>query len=905
MNWSQLFVVGWVQFSLAVLGMFWLASRWLRWLPQPADRLRLIQLTVAAASMLPLLIALAPWQGWKLEIVSPVPQAEFNYQREAVATSFTGNISVEQPLRPSPPNLRSVVEASHSPSPKAEDSLLSIVQGHAWSLAAKAILFVHGAALVGFLCLRFLGWGQLRRLCGAATPASEHLMQIWNQVTQGRGKNVRLLVSTTYEVPLMFGWLRPVVLIPHSLAEANGAPLRYCLAHEWAHIERHDFITWKWIDACQILFWLQPAYWAFRKELRLCQDLLADNSSTRIVGDQVEYSAFLVAFARNRMTGHVAGALTFMDSPPQLTRRVKMLLERSLLVRSHCTWRFSVAVATAVGVLAVLISGVRIAAIRAEVVKKDTTSTPPAAEVDKSTVEQPTSLKYVCSVVDKETGKGLSGTRVTVRRSISTPQEHRVLEETRHTTDNEGKYEFVISPEQVATPWLYIELDVEHPDYASKNGFGYSLTMIRKNEKLGERPFFERTGLYQGEAVTGTVLSPDGMPLEGVAVMGYSIADPSNYDSGSFTKTETLADGKFRLAFHKKGDAVFWIIPRDFASVEKFIGNTRGDLGEFRATEGVRVSGRVVNVDRQPLAGVPVNIDSISGSNGDLRVASQIKRGVLSDAEGRFAFDPLPTGSYQVKVDEYVGDPMDRKRPATRYTLPAVFLPRNVELKAGSELAPIEIQAVPHINFHAQYLDSESKPTRGHEVFIFGKLDGKHLFGQGRPDQNGKISLMIPRGLQESQVQLMTNEHGSLRYRRSKEQPLEDYISRVAMLGTLNDDVGDFEIVRYKAPIVLVSAVDDAQQPIPKLEVKAVYDKPKALGPFISLANGSDLNFAHQEDGKYRSEQMLPDEALTLTVSALGYETVSEKVKLNEGATKDLVFTLKKSQDSAASDSSK
>ena len=41
------------------------------------------------------------------------------------------------------------------------------------------------------------------------------------------------------------------------------------------------------------------------------------------------------------------------------------------------------------------------------------------------------------------------------------------------------------------TPYLYIELDVEHPDYATRDGFGYALSMIRKNEKLNERPFFE------------------------------------------------------------------------------------------------------------------------------------------------------------------------------------------------------------------------------------------------------------------------------------------------------------------------------------------------------------------------------------------------------------------------------
>ena len=64
-------------------------------------------------------------------------------------------------------------------------------------------------------------------------------------------------------------------------------------------------------------------------------------------------------------------------------------------------------------------------------------------------------------------------------------------------------YSFTIPPEQVAEGSLYIELDVEHPDYATRARFGYSLAMIRKNEKLGERPFFENIELRPGKAILG------------------------------------------------------------------------------------------------------------------------------------------------------------------------------------------------------------------------------------------------------------------------------------------------------------------------------------------------------------------------------------------------------------------
>ena len=88
-------------------------------------------------------------------------------------------------------------------------------------------------------------------------------------------------------------------------------------------------------------------------------------------------------------------------------------------------------------------------------------------------------LHYKGTVVDKDTGKPIAGATVVVRRMIfrDALSENRVLQETRHTTGADGTYAFEIAPDQYATPYLYIEQDVEHPDYAPRNGFGYPLSM--------------------------------------------------------------------------------------------------------------------------------------------------------------------------------------------------------------------------------------------------------------------------------------------------------------------------------------------------------------------------------------------------------------------------------------------
>jgi hypothetical protein len=231
------------------------------------------------------------------------------------------------------------------------------------------------------------------------------------------------------------------------------------------------------------------------------------------------------------------------------------------------------------------------------------------------------------------------------------------------------------------------------------------------------------------------------------------------------------------------------------------------------------------------------------------------------------------------------------KRDRTRFEIPGVFVGKKVTLKEGIN-QEIELQAVPHVVFNGQYVDSKGKNTRGHEIFLFGELDGQSWFGQGRPDANGTIALRVPHGLKSARVQLMTNEHGALRYRMKKDGELHNE-QRGIDLGTMNDDVEGFQIVRYVAPVVLLSAVDEDKQPIKDFKVTATY--PWGAQEYVLEGElRSDISFEHQNDGRYRTSQLLPDEEVTYKVTAPGFEPASEKLKLAEGTEKELVLTLKK-----------
>src|SRR5262245_40498804 len=70
MSWSQTVVVTWLQFAGAALLLLLAARVAMRWIVQPAERIRLIQCALAAAIAVPLLVACAPLPAWRLRIIS-------------------------------------------------------------------------------------------------------------------------------------------------------------------------------------------------------------------------------------------------------------------------------------------------------------------------------------------------------------------------------------------------------------------------------------------------------------------------------------------------------------------------------------------------------------------------------------------------------------------------------------------------------------------------------------------------------------------------------------------------------------------------------------------------------------------------------------------------------------------
>lgn len=161
--------------------------------------------------------------------------------------------------------------------------------------------------LVGvlLLSLRLVGsWLRAERLRSRGTgSAPEAFDAVFARLLQrlGISRPVRLLQSTVLQVPSVIGWLRPVVLIPAALASGLTIPqLEAILAHELAHVRRHDYLVNLVQAVIETLLFFHPAAWWVSRQVRQEREHCCDDLAVSICGDPRLYAVALLTLEEHR-----------------------------------------------------------------------------------------------------------------------------------------------------------------------------------------------------------------------------------------------------------------------------------------------------------------------------------------------------------------------------------------------------------------------------------------------------------------------------------------------------------------------------------------------------------------------------------------------------------------------------
>jgi beta-lactamase regulating signal transducer with metallopeptidase domain len=115
---------------------------------------------------------------------------------------------------------------------------------------------------------------------------------------------IRLLESTIVGVPTVIGWLRPVVLLPVSAVTGlSWQQLEALIAHELAHIRRHDYLINLLQAVIETLLFYHPAVWWVSRRIRQEREHCCDDLAVAVCGNALTYARALLEMEQLRAAG--------------------------------------------------------------------------------------------------------------------------------------------------------------------------------------------------------------------------------------------------------------------------------------------------------------------------------------------------------------------------------------------------------------------------------------------------------------------------------------------------------------------------------------------------------------------------------------------------------------------------
>jgi beta-lactamase regulating signal transducer with metallopeptidase domain len=196
------------------------------------------------------------------------------------------------------------------------------------------------------------GWVFAQSLKRAARPAEAGWQRAFARLSSrfGLRQSIALCESELAKSPSVIGWMRPALLLPVSaIAGLPPEMMEAILAHELAHIRRHDYLLNLLQTAIETLLFYHPAVWWVGKKIRQERENCCDDLAVTACGDALVYARALAALEQSRCA-EVQLAIAATGGP--LLARIRRLVgNQKPIVNPAGTWLAGGLVVVALGVL--------------------------------------------------------------------------------------------------------------------------------------------------------------------------------------------------------------------------------------------------------------------------------------------------------------------------------------------------------------------------------------------------------------------------------------------------------------------------------------------------------------------------------------------------------------------------
>jgi len=187
-------------------------------------------------------------------------------------------------------------------------------------------------------------------------------------------KSVKLLISAKAQVPMVVGFIKPVILMPlAAVAQLDTKQLETILLHELAHIKRHDYFINMLQTIVETILFFNPFVWiissiARREREHSCDDLVVYHTT-----EPISYASALVALAARRPANPLI-VVAATGQSNQLFNRIQRIME---MKKNTFSYSRMVATIIIISIITASIAWVKPSFLKTK--KSSTVATPPPA----------------------------------------------------------------------------------------------------------------------------------------------------------------------------------------------------------------------------------------------------------------------------------------------------------------------------------------------------------------------------------------------------------------------------------------------------------------------------------------------------------------------------------------------
>ena len=250
-------------------------------------------MVIVGCLIVPLFSLMLP--KWEVNVLPEMPIQSETYRLTDNARPATAPVSIPVSIAPSQPSSETVGPTRVAPTPSqsnpvpARNGILTTMHWTDW------IAVVWGGAGLFLLIRLIVGIGAVWHISARSSNfnrAVEQLRSNWN-----RQANVRL--SNKITVPMVWGFLRPVILLPVDAEHWQTGRLRAVLLHELAHIKRWDWVMQMIGQVTCAIYWFNPLVWCVAHRMRIEAEQACDDQVLNTGYQSTDYAQHLLDITHN------------------------------------------------------------------------------------------------------------------------------------------------------------------------------------------------------------------------------------------------------------------------------------------------------------------------------------------------------------------------------------------------------------------------------------------------------------------------------------------------------------------------------------------------------------------------------------------------------------------------------